>query len=71
MYLSRRWFNELSPAFFVFPRGFYKGKRTLAHLTRISQSPSRDSLADHSTHLPRELATPNLRLSCLSDLRLM
>ena len=28
-YLSRRWCNALSPAFFVFPRGFYKVKRTL------------------------------------------
>jgi len=67
-YSSRRWFIELSAAFFVFPRGFYKVKRLCPDLSWISGSPSRDSLSEDWAHV-RESSRP--RISCLSDLWLM
>jgi hypothetical protein len=59
-YLSRRWCNALSPAFFVFLRGFCGLKRTLGHPPQISWSPSRDSLAVQPGHPRIELGTENL-----------
>ncbi len=68
-YLSRRWCNALSPAFFRFSARFLQGQTQLALSHADLGAPSRDSLSDDSVTAAR-VRTPKSHDSCLSDLRL-